>query len=544
LNKLLSLWSALTPRRRAIVAAASVGVFLGLIGLSRMAATPEMALLYGGLEGRQAGALVQALDAAAVSYEVRGDAIFVDASRRDALRMQLASEGVLAGSGAGYEILDGLSGFGTTSQMFDAAYWRAKEGELARTILAGPGIRQVRVHIAQPPSGAFRRDDEVTASVTVTAVAGGLTAARSEAYRYLVASAVPGLTPDRVTIVDGLTGRLMEHDASGAALGSGLAAQEDTLRKGVERILRARFGPENAIVEVSVSPVTEAETIRERRVDPQSRVAISSNVEEITTSERNGGGGAVTVASNLPDGDAGDAGTGSETQNAETRTVTNFEVSEVVRDIDRKPGAIRRMTVAVLVNRSALGGDDGAVDAELGDVRDLVAASVGFDKERGDSITVKALAFEPPVAAGTEAARISLLGLLSENPLRLVQLAVLALVTLILAVFVIRPILAGRPAVGSDASGLLALQDDMAIAAGDEPRRVPSSSDSPVPAMAAASGANVMALPATGDPPRVVPAGSHEDPVTRLKTLIEDRQPDTLEVLRTWLEDGKIGENA
>lgn len=541
---MLSLWSALTPRRRAIVAAASVGVFLGLIGLSRMAATPEMALLYGGLEGRQAGALVQALDSAAVPYEVRGDAIFVDASRRDALRMQLASEGVLAGSGAGYEILDGLSGFGTTSQMFDAAYWRAKEGELARTILAGPGIRQVRVHIAQPPSGAFRRDDEVTASVTVTAVAGGLTAARGEAYRYLVASAVPGLTPDRVTIVDGLTGRLIEHDAAGSALGSGLAAQEDALRKGVERILRARFGPENAIVEVSVSPVTEAETIRERRLDPQSRVAISSNVEEITTSERNGGGGAVTVASNLPDGDAGDAGTGSETQNAETRTVTNFEVSEVVRDIDRKPGAIRRMTVAVLVNRSALGGDDGAVDAELGDVRDLVAASVGFDKERGDSITVKALAFEPPIAAGTEAARLSLLGLLSENPLRLVQLAVLALVTLILAVFVIRPILAGRSAVGSDARGLLGQQDNMAIAAGDEPRRVPSSSDSPVPAMAAASGANITALSATGDPPRADPATSHEDPITRLKTLIEDRQPDTLEVLRTWLEDGKIGENA
>jgi len=168
LKGMLDLWRTLSPRRRVIVAVATLGVFLGLLGLSRMAATPEMALLYGGLDDRRAGEMIQSLDAAGVAYEVRGNAIFVDTARRDALRMQLAAEGLLAGSAAGYEILDGLSGFGTTSQMFDAAYWRAKEGELARTILSGPGIRQVRVHIARPLAGGFRRENDVTASVTVT----------------------------------------------------------------------------------------------------------------------------------------------------------------------------------------------------------------------------------------------------------------------------------------------------------------------------------------------------------------------------------------
>jgi len=192
---MLGFWQSLPMRKRAIVAIATLGVFLGFIGMSRLATTPDLALLYGGLDNRQAGEMMQALDAASVRYEVRGDAIYVDAARRDALRMQLAADGLPGGGGAGYEILDGLSGFGTTSQMFDAAYWRAKEGELARTIVSGPGIRIARVHIAQPPNGAFRRDTNVTASVTITATAGALTAARAEAFRFLVASAVPGLTP-------------------------------------------------------------------------------------------------------------------------------------------------------------------------------------------------------------------------------------------------------------------------------------------------------------------------------------------------------------
>ena len=88
--------------------------------------------------------------------------------------MVLAGQGLPANSGTGYELLDGLSGFGTTSQMFDAAYWRAKEGEIARTILANPLIRAARVHIAQAPTKAFQPEQKAKASVTVSTAAGGL----------------------------------------------------------------------------------------------------------------------------------------------------------------------------------------------------------------------------------------------------------------------------------------------------------------------------------------------------------------------------------
>ena len=89
----------------------------------------------------------------------------LDEASRDKLRMDLAAQGLPAAGGAGYELLDGMSGFGTTSQMFDAAYWRAKEGELARTILALPNVRTARVHLAVPSGRGYRREAQATASV-------------------------------------------------------------------------------------------------------------------------------------------------------------------------------------------------------------------------------------------------------------------------------------------------------------------------------------------------------------------------------------------
>ena len=112
-----------------------------VLGLARMAAQPSMALLYAGLEPGPAGEVIEALEARGVQIQVEGGSILVPATERDALRMTLAAEGLPTNSTKGYELLDGLSGFGTTSQMFDAAYWRAKEGELARTILSSPSIR-------------------------------------------------------------------------------------------------------------------------------------------------------------------------------------------------------------------------------------------------------------------------------------------------------------------------------------------------------------------------------------------------------------------
>ena len=212
--------------------------------------------------------------------------------------MALAAEGLPAGGPAGYEILDGLSGFGTTSQMFDAAYWRAKEGELARTITGSPNVRAARVHLANPVNQPFARTPAGSASVTVTMARGALDPGQAQAIRYLVSSAVAGVAPEAVAVIDSARGVVLAGAEDGS-LNPGAPNPRDraeTLRANIQRLLEARVGPGRAIVEVNVDADMDSQTITERVIDPESRVAISSETEESSENSQGGAAG-VTVAS-------------------------------------------------------------------------------------------------------------------------------------------------------------------------------------------------------------------------------------------------------
>ncbi|WP_417274749.1 flagellar basal-body MS-ring/collar protein FliF [Celeribacter halophilus] len=546
LQQILSVWSNLDINRRVIVVGATVLMFVAIIGLSRLATKPSMSLLYSGLETGAAGEVVQSLEAQGVPHEIRGGAIFVPSDMRDELRMTLASEGLPANSIGGYELLDSLSGFGTTSQMFDAAYWRAKEGELARTILSSQKIRSARVHIANPSSQPFQREIAASASVTVTAVSGSISTDQANAFRYLVSSAVAGLAPENVSVIDGRTGVVItgEDPSTGT---SGNTDRAEEMRRNVQRLLEARVGVGKAVVEVSIETETDRESIVERHFDPESRVAISSETEERSNSSQGSGSGAVTVASNLPDDSSATNGDSS-TSNSETRERINYEVSETRREIQRGPGAIKRLTVAVLVDGiRTINPETQEVswaprsDEEIDALRDLVASAIGFNEERGDQITLKTMEFEPLLIEGAEA-QSALLPPMNIDPMSLIQLAVLAIVTLILGLFVLRPILA-KPAPALppvDASDVNAPES--------LPATIPMP-DLPSPSTPALDGEiseNGFELPTMG----VVSdfdfedddIGTPSDPVKRLKKLIEDRQEETVEILRGWMEDAE--ENA
>ena len=538
MQQIVTLWNALDPRRRVIVGIATLAMFAAVLAMARMASTPGMALLYAGLEAGPAGEVVSALEQRGVTYEVRGGAIFVDAGRRDELRMTLASEGLPRNSAQGYELLDGLSGFGTTSQMFNAAYWRAKEGELARTIVSHPVVASARVHIAQTGTSPFRRDLRPTASVAVSASAGQITAAHARALKYLVASAVAGMSPDDVSVIDGNGELVGDTDRSPAGATDGLA---ETLRNRVERLLAARVGPGNAVVEVSVETVTRQESLRERVIDPESRVAISTDTEEREDAS-SGDGGGVTVASNLPEGDAGAEGTTN--QASETRERVNYEVSETERQIVEMPGAIRRLTVAVLVNGMATPDQNGEPvfaprsDEELAALEQLVASAVGFDPARGDAITIKSMQFEqaPPAGTFAEDGMMSGLGL---HTMTLVQLAVLAIVVLVLGLFVVRPLLA-RPAGG--AVQRLAAPDpatDTPPGSDEAPMALTGeidTSEGDLAGMALISGTQGAAAPHGTDIRLPGADRSGTDPAERLRGLIGERREETVEILRSWLE--------
>ena len=533
MQNLVQIWQALDMRRRVIVAGATLAVFVAILALSRMASAPNMTLLYAGLSPASAGEVVAALDAQGALYEVRGDSIFVDGAVRDSLRMTLASNGLPAAGGAGYEILDGLTGFGTTSQMFDAAYWRAKEGELARTILANPQVKSARVHIAQAPSQPFQRNVKPSASVTITSRDGAISPQQAKALRHLVAAAVPALLPNDVAIIDSVSGLIAAEGDQLAPSGMGDARAAE-LRANVERLLSARVGPGKAVVEVTVDVVTQSEQISERIVDPQSRVAISTETNSSAGSEQ-AAGTDVTVASNLPEGqDAAGNGT---SESSEQRERVNYEISETQRDVVKAPGDIKKISVAVLIDGARVVGEDGTItfaprsDEELAVLRELVASAVGLDEARGDVLTLKSLEFEPLREAGTLATASLFAGL---NVMSVIQTLVLGIVALILGLFVVRPMLAGRfaPAGGQ-----------MLTSSGGAPLALPG----------ATASADVLSgeIDSFGDLPMVNldnfdmgngmgntdgTMDGAADPVARLRRLIEERQAESVEVLRGWME--------
>lgn len=527
MKNLVSLWAGLGIGKRLVLIGATFGVFLAILGLARLGQTQGQSLLYAGLDQRAAGDVILALDQAGVTYDVRGEAIYVPLAQRDSLRMQLAAQGLPATGGAGYELLDQLSGFGTTSQMFDAAYWRAKEGELARTILALPQIKAARVHIAQNAGGEFLRDRKMTASVTVTTASGSFSVDQANALRHLVASAVGTMRPQDVSVIDSAGGLIAQQDEGG--LGTSGDARATDIKRNVERLLAARVGPGRAIVEVAVDLVRDREAITERRLDPQGRVAISSDSEQSSDSASEDQQG-VTVASNLPDG-AGGMGSGGNSQSSKTRERINFEVSETSREVLREPGAIRRLTVAVLVDGERVTAADGSVtwqvrpEGELADLRELVSSAAGLDEARGDVLTLKSMEFQPILTDGTLAEASLFAGFGPIDIMSAIQIGVLALVSLLLGLFVVRPLL-----LQAKGQGALAAPEPIAL-----PGPVGSRSDTALTGEIA----DGYALPpgAAFDFEQGADAATAtDDPVSRLRRLIDERQTESIEILRNWME--------
>ena len=511
MNQLVQRWNMLAPQRKLVLGLATIAIFVTVFSLFRLATTPSMSLLYSGLDQSTAGEIVASLEQKGIPFEIRGDAIYADSSQRDQARLALASEGLPSNGIAGYELLDGLSGFGTTTQMFDAAYWRAKEGELARTILSSARISMARVHIANAVQRPFDRSNQPTASVTVTGRNGVLDISQAEAIRHLVASAVSALSPDQVAVIDTNYGVILEPGMTTAAQNnaSELDGRAQELKANIERLLEARVGAGNAIVEVMVEATGISETTTQRLIDPDGTVPISSETENSTENSSGGGAntGAVTVASNLPDtGETPADGSSTSTQ-TQTRERINYEISETLREQVRLPGEIARLSVAVLVNGETQTTNGTTTytprsDEELAAFQALVQSTVGFNADRGDVVTIETLQFPTPIEAGTVATAGFMSNFAINFPL-IIQMGILAIVAAVLGMFVVRPIL------------LNAAPELAQLPAGE---RTSSDGEDYI------DGAPLTAIEQT------------RDSVDILRETIAQRSDDTSSLLRNWIE--------
>lgn len=437
----------------AMVAVLMLGFFAFLI---MRAQTPSMAPLYSGLTLEDSSAILTELQTLNVPYELRGEGetILVPRDQITTTRMTLAGQGLPTSGQVGYEIFDQQSTLGATSFVQNINNVRALEGELARTISSLTRIKSARVHLVLPERELFRRERRDPSASIVLAVRGQLSAGEIRAIQHLVASAIDGLAPSRVSIVDD-QGTLLASGTGEDAVGM-LTGQADERTLGFENRLRTRVedmlnnvvGPGRARVEVSAELDFNRSTTTQETFDPEGQVVRSTQTRE-SENLANGANGQVTVANELPGASQNNGAAGATEQGTSNEEIVNYEISKTTQTNVTEAGALKRLSVAVVVDGTYA--DDGAGNVtytprsadEVAQILTLVRSAVGYSTERGDSVEVVNMRFaeRPELAApGTDAAA-GLLDFTRDDIMNGAEMAVTLLIALALVFFVMRPLL-------------------------------------------------------------------------------------------------------
>jgi flagellar M-ring protein FliF len=447
---------AFGPLRLAVMGAVAAAVLVLLAMLAMRAAEPPMALLYGELDQRDAAQVVAALERQRIPHRIAagGSQIMVPEAEVPRIRLLLARDGLPAGGSVGYEIFDRGESLTTTPFQQDVNRLRALEGELSRTIRGLSGVRAARVHLVLPRREPFSRErGEAQASVVLTMVgAQRLDREGVQAVLHLVSTAVPGLRPQNVSIVDS-RGELLAR--GGQALSGPAAAQSaDELRRtqelrlarAVEDLLERILGPGRVRAEAAVEMDFDRVQTVEERFDAENQVPRST--QSTTESNRTTEPGNVSVANQLPGADA-NAPTPRSEQSRQEET-TNFEIGRTTRNTTREQPAIRRVSVAVLVDGvwEPVAGEAPRwrerTPEELQRIAALARSAVGFNEPRGDRVEVVSLRFADPPPGDAAPEGFVILGQTLPPAMlgRIVESAILALVALLAILLV------GRPLVG------------------------------------------------------------------------------------------------
>lgn len=389
------------PRRALLMGGVAAALLLSIGWLATRSPTTEMGFLYTDLDPSGAKAVTDKLSAQGVPFQVSpdGTSVMAPAARLAELRMSMAGEQL--GGKVGYEVLDAEQPFGISSSRAKLNETRAIEGELAKSIESLERVSRARVHLVMPERAMFETERrKASASVSVTTT-GRLEPESVQAIRHLVASAVPGLAPESVAVVD-QSGALLARAGEGGEAGSSeidarQAAVETKLRSEVESLVSAIVG--TGKVRASVSAVLERDQVREQAetFDPDTQVvARQVTVESADRNDENGAGAqGVTVATQLPENEGPIVGNGGDMRRSsrdETSEDITYQNSRTEKLSVRSPGRVARLTVAVMID----GGPKRLQPAEIQRIQRLVENAVGYDGERGDSVVVENMSFLEP----------------------------------------------------------------------------------------------------------------------------------------------------
>ncbi|HEX4140808.1 MAG TPA: flagellar basal-body MS-ring/collar protein FliF [Candidatus Methylacidiphilales bacterium] len=411
-KNLLALWKGLSAQRKVSLVASFLLSLAVLGGVVYLASKPKLTLLYGGMQPAEAQKVVEYLDSKKIDYDVAegGRSVLVPAAQVYSVRMGLASQGIptMSDGGVGFELFDKPT-FGMSDFMQRANYYRALQGELARTIRQLDEVANARVLIVVPEEKLFGQDhQQAKASVFVQLQPGrSLGDEQVRAIQFLVANGVEGLQPEHVAVIDG-SGRAMSGADSDGDLTTGgqlsdkqreaRAELESYLQEKAQSMLDQVLGPGQSVVRVAsdIDFSTSQETTE--KYDPKNSATTQESAtteSSSTTSPNSSNTGAGVTANTAGSSDNSNKSNDEKKEN----TATTYQVGKTMETRIDGGGTIKRLSIALMLNERKGTGPDAKPTArtaeEIKQIEAIVKEAVGFttDDTRTDSIQTQEVAF-------------------------------------------------------------------------------------------------------------------------------------------------------
>jgi flagellar M-ring protein FliF len=443
-------WQRFSTAQKTIVILVPALLLAGLVAMLAWSSQPKYRTLYSKLNAKDAGVLVDKLKAEGVPYRIAGDGTSIEVPDEKVYetRLSLASQNMPMGAGVGFEVFDKTS-FGVTDFNQQVNYQRALEGELSRTIGALDEVEKARVHLVMPkPSLYEARQKDATASVVLNLKANaGLRPEQIRGVVLLVAASVEGLTPQNVTLLDSngtvlsdqIKDDLLEeaNPQPGAASTGKLLKQtegqleiqkrfEHEIERRVASMLDKVLGPNRSSIKATAELNFDHKESNSETFEPvannQGIVRSSQRKMESFTGTGTMPGGIPGTESNIPGYQSyAAAGNSNYTKNDET---VNYELNKKVSHVIEAPGAIKRLSVSVMV--------DSLQPQQVDAIREATRVAAGLDLARGDQISVENISFDTSFRHNAELA-----GLQAEKQQLWVNIGTAALVLVIMTMILL-----------------------------------------------------------------------------------------------------------
>ena len=388
-NDMKKLWKGLNvPQRFGLIVLLLATIILSTIFIVK-SFEPDLTVLYSDLAESDVATITENLKKNGYSYKISDDkkTILVPASQKDEMRLYVAENDLIQNSNPGFELLDNMQ-LGSTDFKNNLTKQRIFQGELTRSIEKMEGVKSVRVQLAQPERSIFEDKDEIPSASVMLILDSGykLKASQVKAIKNLVAYSVPRLTPEKVFITDQFGNSLSDETSKNSndmeSFKSGI--EKDTAKK-ITTVLEEIVGRGNVSVQVNADiDFNSAKATIERYIplDEKGEGVLTSTQSEIENYENPNNNQTQQQPQNP------NAGVPNKNLNyAKEKNSTSYSVSKEVKHIVYAPGTVKRLTIAVAVNKIL-------TKAEKDELQNLVLSAAGVDYDRGDVITVSGLQFE------------------------------------------------------------------------------------------------------------------------------------------------------